>query len=272
MKSIDIERLLQWAFRDELPKRRRPIAARAESNIWSYCDLGTRIDRSHYDRDPVGFSPGEPHPEAVIVENAVVSLSQRYYFCADSNPADDDRTKLERDLALIRTLLPEAPLLAHLGYDEVIKTPFNLVAIVHSKARQAVRPSYHLGPMVPCKVLGGNGQPILVGQCYGKGRYSEGAHNLLEYKPSPAQVMSARAHYAVWHAALARLVAMLAGKLKEHRVTGPAAPAEPWVTGEPPKARILQSLPSAKVVPAARSRKSQMGALARLNAAIRRAA
>ena len=60
-------------------------------------------------------------------------------------------------------------------------------------------------------------------------------------EPDPAEVVYDRALYQVWHAALQVLVADLRGELQSIALVGPAAPAEPWVTGVQ-QARILPSI------------------------------
>ncbi|MGY0835238.1 hypothetical protein [Azospirillum argentinense] len=51
----------------------------------------------------------------------------------------------------------------------------------------------------------------------------------LELAPSDAEVRDARAEYAAWHAGMMRVLGELLGvPLRDHRLTGFAAPATPW--------------------------------------------
>src|SRR4051812_34003787 len=94
-RPLDVESALSWAFRHELPKRRKPEALAylqaaghtsphvdhlAPAGFPSVCPmfknaaLGTSID---FPREP-GFpaSAGEPHPDALVIERAVAALSR----------------------------------------------------------------------------------------------------------------------------------------------------------------------------------------------------
>src|SRR5262249_19903103 len=79
-QPIDIEALLQWTFRHELPKG-RPVESRAWDNLEYYFRYGTRIDRSHNGGgDALGFTPGEAHEDAKRVARAVDELSNDQSF------------------------------------------------------------------------------------------------------------------------------------------------------------------------------------------------
>ena len=66
----DIEWLLQWAVRDELPKerQRRRRVRRAMPCAWDKINLGTRIDASYRNSDPFEVTRGEPHDDAAAGE------------------------------------------------------------------------------------------------------------------------------------------------------------------------------------------------------------
>jgi hypothetical protein len=78
-KRIDIEKLLQWAMREELPK-----GAGVSTSPWEllmrYCALGTRVDTSPGPSDPLGYVPGEPHADAVTIGKAVRALDRVSHF------------------------------------------------------------------------------------------------------------------------------------------------------------------------------------------------
>jgi hypothetical protein len=243
MQTIDIEKLLIWTLREELAKG-RPVSACAWDNISHYCALGVRVDVSHHGGDALGFTPGEPHEDAVLVAKAVRELPTRQCIAVDG---ENNEKNLER----VRALLPDAPYLTFLGEYAVMRMTFNLTMLVVSHAVQALRPVYDLGPLIPRPVLSdNNGQPIVVGKRYATSRYSIGAHCPLEIRdPTVKQVMEARATYAVWRIALGQLASKLAGQLDLFEPIGPAAPEEPWVTGEPPAATIVESLLPVTAVP-----------------------
>lgn len=225
-KIGDIEHALRWAFREELPKD-QAVRKSAWDIVTSYCALGTRIDVSRGGWDALGFTPGDPHEDAITIGRAVWALPRKQCI-----------TEIDE----IRALVPDAPLLTFLGEKAVRDHTWNWPAMVISSAVQGAPPVWDLGPMIPRKVLGQKGQPLLVGKCYGKDRYSDGAFVPLEIRdPSVVEVMMARAYYWVWWSALVALIQELDGKLKEHTLTGPAAPANPWVTGVSAPPVILPS-------------------------------
>jgi hypothetical protein len=246
----DIEWLLQWAIRDELKKRRqvrrrgRPsaIIPSAWDSITNYYTLGTRIDVSRRSRDPFGLTlgaphddakAGDPHDDAKAVARAVNALPKDQSFANIEKvralmrdyevPAIEAGERVTRNLLCLPGSILEKALFAE---------KYNVTNIVIIHAQGARRPSSEFRPM-PRQVKGTRGQPQLNGKCYGKDRYGLNAHMPLEYWPSVESVMCARANYAVWHAALDQLAVELAGTLTEYEVSGPAAPAEPWITGKP---------------------------------------
>lgn len=71
MQSVEIERLLQWAFCIELPKRTR-FGPRGPGSAWriaeSYAQLGCRVDVSPSSRSAI------PHRDALIIADEVAGL------------------------------------------------------------------------------------------------------------------------------------------------------------------------------------------------------
>jgi hypothetical protein len=246
----DIEWLLQWAIRDELKKGRqvrprgRPSAVipSAWDSITRYYTLGTRIDVSRRSRDPVDLTlgaphddakAGAPHDDAKAVARAVNALPKDQSFAniekVRALVQDYEVPAIEAGRMVVRNLLcPPGSELEKALFAE----KYNVTNIVIWHAEYASRPGCEFRP-TPHQVKGTRGQPQLIGKCYGKNRYNSGAHMPLEYCPSVESVMCARADYAVWHAALEQLAVELAGTLTEYEVSGPAAPAEPWITGKP---------------------------------------
>src|SRR5262245_23588633 len=75
-RSIDVEQLLQWAYRDELPKQGAQPFSPWE-RIFRYGKLGTRID------DQLGVTPrlppvlGDPHQDALTIARHTSRLPHR---------------------------------------------------------------------------------------------------------------------------------------------------------------------------------------------------
>lgn len=217
-KPADIEKLLQWAFRDELPKG-MAVSASAWSALQRLGDLGCRVQEDYVGmavRSSLGFIDGEPHKDAKTIGLAVNRLV----------PSDID-WEASRD-HLMGDMLPLA-----------VYTPWleriNTAVLVVSNAVMGTRPVWDLGTPEPQKVMATNGKPMVSGECYGAARYSIGAFCPLTYAdPTPQEVVAARAEYSVWHAALCRLADDLYGELQEHDAQPPACSAEPWNLPDPP--------------------------------------
>lgn len=86
MKQIAIVQLLEWAYRHELTKTERPGGriGPSMSSSWVSVDqyglLGTVIDASinGYGVVPMFMDEGEPHPDAVLVGEAVAGLADAH--------------------------------------------------------------------------------------------------------------------------------------------------------------------------------------------------
>jgi hypothetical protein len=77
-RLLDIEDALQWAFREELPKRSPGgnviVAGPSMAPMWRHGVVGAKID--NWSRDP-GFPAalGDPHPDAIAIEGRVLALN-----------------------------------------------------------------------------------------------------------------------------------------------------------------------------------------------------
>lgn len=91
MKQIAIVQLLEWAYRHELTKTERPGGriGPSMSSSWVSVDqyglLGTVIDASinGYGVVPMFMDEGEPHPDAVLVAEAVAGLADAQISIGD---------------------------------------------------------------------------------------------------------------------------------------------------------------------------------------------
>ncbi|WP_187273073.1 hypothetical protein [Methylobacterium sp. WL69] len=79
-RPLDIEEVLTWCFRHELPKRRDDdrgprLGFSSISPMFRMADLGVRVE--NFSREPgMPAALGEPHPDALIVEAAVLELAR----------------------------------------------------------------------------------------------------------------------------------------------------------------------------------------------------
>lgn len=218
--SLPIDRLLHWAYRDELPKR---IAADSSTLISHLVDLGTMVDSGRTDDPRFPLALGDPHPDALMLEYKVRSLPdvtmEWEHWCS----------------AIMGELLPYAR-----ADDPLVRRmQFSPSALVTMHARMGTSPHWDLGRPELKRVLGRNGKPIVLGITAG-GRYTEGAHCPLRLDPTGYDIACARAEYVIWHQALVELIAEC-WNLHEMVATGPTVAPLPWIA-DWPKPRILRDL------------------------------
>lgn len=219
-RLLDIEKLLHWAFRDELPKKDMSWSSSGGmSPMFSLADLGTRVD-DWSDEPGFPMALGGPHPDSLIVERAVEGLAD-----ADVDwPAT--RPRLMGSLAGL------------LNDNDVTLGALTIgrVGLVAMHAKMGTRPHWDMNPL-PEPVIGQNGKPV-VQHVDDNGKLVEGRRNKhpgtgarcpLMWFPAPREVAYGRIEYSVWHATLVELAAQLFGALEEHQATPPAAIAQPWV-------------------------------------------
>lgn len=236
---MDVEDVLRWAYRDELPKRGAG-AASGVSPMFSLIALGTHVD--NISREP-GFPAalGEPHPDAIAIEQIVIALERFSGFSIDG-------VDLAPDFGLA---VDQGRALRH--------ATAGMAAAVVVHARMGSRPLCH-PPAFECgPVVGPNGKPkVLVtiteihDGAFGPvpetrdepapatraGQYPRGAFCPLDWTPSPQSVVDERADYLAWWVALDQLARDLSGLLATITALAPSAPMRPWAgdreLGKPP--------------------------------------
>jgi len=237
--QVDVEKLLQWAYREELPKGygqgeggwNDPSSI---SPMFRVADLGTRVDA--WSQDP-GFPEalgGIPHPDALIVECVVNRLGEVGLDWKQS------RERLMGHLAPYVSI--DHPAMAYLS--------LNVSALVTIHARMGTRPQWDMGPVKIKRSNGKNGKPIVQyidddgylvdGMTAGR-RYGPEARCPVQLDPPGPDIAFARAEYFAWRSGLARVKATLdTWKLNQHIAVGPAAAAEPWAHDDERRSRILR--------------------------------
>lgn len=219
-KPVEIEKLLRWAFVDELSKR---LTSSAEG-IWDHIEeIGQRggIDPGHGAAQRYPHF-GLPHPDAEKIELAVSNLPNLIIDWKESGEAlMGDMLALfnKRDVLLVRTLLTGALVAMH--------------------AKMSTRPDWREDAPQPHWIAAERGanRPKVIGECKGKDRYTHGSYCPLVYEPSPISIAETRADYACWHRGLVLLAESL--ELQEHVALPPAAPARPWAGEREPARRIF---------------------------------
>ncbi|MDQ0349749.1 hypothetical protein [Ancylobacter vacuolatus] len=272
--TTDIEDLLIWAYRTELPKvPAAPTGPAAHGAGWAsmslFGKLGTVIDdrdvRNVYGVTPDRMATGGPHADALAIDRVVAELDglhldvpAGWWPFADMAPADgwgEAGAKVISD-ALDRLAVP--------GEDGGLRFKTSPGWLVRKHAMMGTVPDWEAEPIEYRYVRGDNGghpkwfmkrkvpqtvngeiigynEHEVDGWCASRRRAYPGAYRKMELVPSPVHAACDRAEYEVWHAALTALASMLGESLDAHRATGPARAARPWEP-EGRQSRILPSL------------------------------
>ncbi|MFG1246781.1 hypothetical protein [Xanthobacter flavus] len=279
-KTVDIEALLRWAYREELPK-----AAAAGSRLvvgfktgWGgverFGELLAVIDepdiRNRYGLVPDGTASTDPHPDAVRVHDAVMALRRcELEVPEDWNPiADMGDLGPEGAAAVVRGLAGMTIIndkgarvlrrsVARIVIRQAIlggapdwegETPERHVVCAHGKPqwfrREVVVTDGAFGPAShEIEVDGFNHSRRMP--------YAD-AYTKMVLDPDPAPVVQGRAEYELWRGALDLLAEDLAEGLEAHKVLPSDRSARPWEAPDPER-RILPSL----LVPPAPERESR---------------
>jgi hypothetical protein len=239
--TIDIEKLVQWAMRDELPKGRR-VAVDAGALVAGcrpqYRPFARSLNRPMIERDgdEMGFVPGEPSDDALAVAAAIDDLDTEARFA--------DRVE-------VLPLFGDFAGIAGDALDAVMCASFNPQALVVACGAQGVRPKWKFEtpkarqrfsptatkPRPLVYGIDADGDLVEMKKNRGRAFKRDGEYRLamsprspLEWcSPTPLTIADARAEYVAWHAALDTLAHDLAGKLRNFEVTPPAAPFMPWL-------------------------------------------
>lgn len=238
MKKVDIEKLLQWALREELPKG-RPVSLPSCDLIsdGKRLALGTRVQSSP---DGLGLVPGVPHPDAAVIAGAIRGLPSQVSLSCDECAA------------LV------APYHAISGFGEIALLSLRTYDMQTLLIRSAVigqRLAWEMPPPRPRPVKHATGGWPRVFAAIGefdelvevfahrkRGYSFNGAprSQIVWQEPSLSALLVVRASYAIWYRGLIALMDLIGHRLSEHVPTGPMAAAEPWRTGQPPAPVVLQ--------------------------------
>ena len=253
-KTICIEKLLQWCFLDELPKRALNANGESWDRLTQYGFLGgVDIDEPIASVQRYAYV-GEPHRDALTIERAVAALGRvTVDWDADFNliaaelaplvNINDVHDRLNRrlaavehpDQAYIETPADGLGLTARIDRDRprdlILVGSINLSALVHMHAIKRTRPAWQSEAPAPYPVPASRGKGFaVVGECRGHHFYTTGSYCPLRYSPSPAAIILQRADYLLWHRALVKLSETLL--LSEHQALTLEAVATPWISGE----------------------------------------
>ncbi len=232
-KEVPIDKLLQWAYGDELLKNPNLLEPGTLASIYGpmlkfgqyYC----RIDQASGGDWPwMPEIAGPPHVDALKLDAAVAGLksyeipwpeSKEYIMGALAPMTPDDDSRLKYNAPGVKGMIITCATLKH--------TP-------------------QWGPEIPKPngiTAGRNNVMVVPPKGSGERIYKDGAHCPLIYEPKHAEVARERIEYAAWHGAIRKIADDLADNLTAHRPISPMAAERPWAGEQNRETRILYCIP-----------------------------
>lgn len=232
-KVVEVEKLLHWAYRDELAKRMTSSAEGIWDRIKEFGDKGGIYTGHGGAQRYAQF--GLPHPDAEKIEKAVSALEN-----ATIDWRSEGRKILGSYLELIEVGIPTAggtgwyqadrkSVAVELGAPKpaiFVKT-LRTSSLVTMHAKMGTRPDWRSEHPQPCPTPAAKGpNAAIVGECRGKNAYSFGSHCPVRWSPSPLSIAEARADYLAWWRGLKRLSESLL--LASYEALPPVCAEMPW--------------------------------------------
>lgn len=240
-RQIDIEKLLHWAYRDELSKRATSSAEGLWDHIHESGQLGgIRDDGRRGDGGAQRYDFGTIHQDAIRIEAAVGALEDTVIDWASSFDA------IAAELSGLVSV-NEAKASAHPWCrDVLLVNSHRTKVLVTTHAIRGSRPEWYDEPPQPNRILADKGKgPKIVGECKGRNLYTAGSYCPLRWEPSPLSIVMARAEYAAWYAGMSQLAARL--DLVDHIALAPAAAPTPWLDAPVSKPEPVVIRPSVRM-------------------------
>lgn len=257
--EMDVEKLLTWAYRDELSKRQTSAAEGIWDRIEDYGQKGG-IDHGHGAAQRYAHF-GLPDPDAEAIERAVGQLEDVVVDWGQSLPfiagelaglvsvndfSRRSATEPGKSTTAEWTGKNGRRVKAHdRPRDMLMLGALRTKALVTMHAIQGTRPDWRDEQPMPYRVQSETGShPKISGTCEGKNRYSLGSYCLLQWDPSPTSIITARAEYVAWWEGLL----MLSGKLSlaNHIALPPSASVTPWLDErKEDRGRVIPVMPTA---------------------------
>lgn len=267
-KAVSVEKLLQWAYRDELPKVARlrdggPLGfpKGLGKTAREIQELGIDIDDNRYGVVPDFSAQTFPHDDAVRVHEAVMRLDELELTIPDDwNPIEDMGDWDGHAAAAVAKALDDITRIDKDGLRRLRRTPR---ALVFRATIMGHPPEWSIDAPMPTpvtdygkvkwfrrEVMWFDGVDGLVQheiEVDGMDRKLRipmpDAYNKFVLDPDPHMGLVGRAEYEVWHAALSVLVADLDDGLESHEALPTQRLARPWEeAGGCDDRRILRDL------------------------------
>jgi len=250
-RKVNVEWLVRWAVREELPKG-RPVSTPPAHLLHQARtrDLAAALSPGRRAQvDQFGFVPGAPHEDALRVKDALAALPHHAHF--------DDRQEV-------------AGLLGHLAaiasLDAVLAMRFNPRGLVLSHAAMGTRPSWEFSQPTPRSVqvpfydargarrerplvrgvdAAGNVVDLVPNDNRGRKAMTQGVYDLAMWprsvlawgEPSPVEIAEHRAQYLAYFDALEMVRGALS--LAEFDVVAAPLARRPWISGQVAPSRVL---------------------------------
>lgn len=266
---MDVEKILQWAYIDELSKRQTSCAEGTWDSIIEIGKRGTEIDHGHGSAQRYCHF-GLPEPDALKIEEAVGALEDTVIDWEQSFDAIaaelsalisvNDMAKRDqpaktlkagwgdRGAKAVKDWFGEDPRQSHdKPRDVLMLGGLRTSALVTMHAVRGTRPDWIEDSPEPSMVPALKGpNAMIVGDCRGRNLYSTGAYCPLKYEPSPMSIVSSRAEYVAWHNGLTKLSQTLV--LAKFVPLAPKASQTPWLDDAraEPGHRIKPVMPNGK--------------------------
>jgi hypothetical protein len=231
---IDVEKLLHWAYRDELPKRELD-AGSGGGGFNTLAELGTIIDDQPYARPQRYAGFGKPHPDALLLDWLVNGLEDvTLQWPAGQNVLAGHlvRYVTKEDAFVIGRMRaqPAGLVRAHarMGTRPFWDVWYRFEPVMMANGRPRVQRLDRHGKLVDCShgqrdYLQGGQCPVRIGIGSRPGERGRLGAPMVE-------IISARFEYLMWRRGLDELVERAArAGLTDWIPVAPQAPVAPWL-------------------------------------------
>lgn len=267
-RRVEIEKLIRWAYADELPKDGATSFLRPDGfgfgwgSTAKYAKYGADVqepDRvNRFGVTPDQAATSGPHPDAVAIHMAILELDRLdfdlpadWYPLSDICPIDGDlgTSGLAATARGLRRIVGEGRDGAK-SFGRAVSEFIRIRAILGPPDWRAEKP-------ISKKVSYSDGRPkwfyretisteggsyeVETENGYDRKRRigKPGAYQKHFLDPDPVEAVIARAEYQIWHSALSAVVEDVAGRLDDYEPLPIALPAWPWEEKDRPAPRIL---------------------------------
>jgi hypothetical protein len=249
-RVMDVEDVVRWACAQELPKKRRspramprlatfvPRAERTTLGPWirpaGFPEISPMFSRAYASGVVTAGRGGEPHPDALLVERAVLALTPDVLRSAEDEVAlcaalaGDIGTPVDAQGALSAALGNAANLALAMGRLGKRPDPGEARFAVVPRLAGNGKPGVFRTERLADQKLGGERDFENPVQATRAGSYPPWSYCVIGYQPDPQLIVNDRADWLAWRLALEALAVALSGALATIAALPPSAPWFPW--------------------------------------------